>query len=174
MSDTSRAFKCFFLRICSSCSSFWTTGEFLEIYDILGEIWPLLTLVPIGNIIFRGNFAISCIFPCQRHIISWAPFDLRENLFDVTPYPRVCNFNLMRKMTEYFRHDFLSGFERSAFVFLYDFRRSWAELGWAPRGCQVGADTVTARAKGALESSPWDLSNAASPSPSLHDLRFAR
>ena len=71
------AFKCF-LGFCSSCSSFWSTGELLEIYDILGKFdlfWPL---VPIGNAIFRENFAIFCIFTCQRHIISWAPFDLRE------------------------------------------------------------------------------------------------
>ena len=73
----SKEVKCF-LRFCSSCSSFWTTGELLEIYDILGKFdlfWPL---VPIGNAIFRENFVIFCIFTCQRHIISWAPFDLRE------------------------------------------------------------------------------------------------
>ena len=34
--------------------------------------------MPIGNAIFRENFVIFCIFTCQRHIISWAPFDLRE------------------------------------------------------------------------------------------------
>ena len=74
------AFKCF-LRFCSSCSSFWATGYFLDkISNFVGNLTPFDLWCRSKTHFFRENFAIDWLFTYDRHVISWAPLDSRLTL----------------------------------------------------------------------------------------------